>query len=298
MNNMGSLGKEMPFTKILMLLATLSLAGIPPFSGFWSKDAVFVASLAAGGEFGMILYLTAVITALITLIYSARYIFMVFHGEKSQFIKDLEHHGHQLHESPKTLTWPIATLVVIMMGVSILGLIGFFVPRWSPELYIDHQMKLTLEGIGVMRVFEENHLEFIEPHIQDVTKLTAIGSSALLIVIGASIIYLFWYTRKINSWEFVSKNPVLQPIHSFLWNRWYLNDLYYAVFVNGIISFAHGINGTIEAKLMSVNDFAPIGFTDLWTQVRKAQTGWLRVNILYIIGLITLLLFLFAIKWV
>jgi NADH-quinone oxidoreductase subunit L len=298
MNNMGSLGKEMPFTKILMLLATLSLAGIPPFSGFWSKDAVFVASLAAGGEFGMILYLTAVITALITLVYSARYIYMVFHGEKSKFIQDLEHHGHHLHESPKIMTWPIAILVVIMIGLSVFGLVGFFIPSYSPELYIEHQMELTLEGIGVMKVFEENHLEFMEPHILDVTKLTAIGSSALLIAIGSGIIYLFWYARKINSWEFVSKNPILRPIHSFLWNRWYLNDLYYAVFVNGLIAFAKGINGTLEARLMSINDSAPAGFTGLWIQVRKAQTGWLRVNILYIIGLLTLLLFLFAVKGV
>ncbi|MCX6642673.1 MAG: hypothetical protein NTV15_04725 [Candidatus Bathyarchaeota archaeon] len=196
------------------------------------------------------------------------------------------------------MTWPIAILVVIMIALSVFGLIGFFVPSWSPELYIEHQMKLTLEGIGVMRVFEEHHLEFMESNISDVTKLTAIGSSALLIAIGSGIIYLFWYARKINSWEFVSKNPILRPIHSFLWNRWYLNDLYYAVFVNGLIAFAKGINGTLEARLMSINDSAPSGFTGLWTQVRKAQTGWLRVNILYIIGLLTLLLFLFAVKGV
>ena len=309
----------MPFTKILMLLATLSLAGIPPFSGFWSKDAVFVASLAAGGEFGIIIYLTAVVTALITLVYSARYIYMVFYGEKSKFIQNIEHHGHHPHESPKIMTWPIAILVVAMIALSVFGLIGFFIPSWSPELYLEHQMELTLEGIGVMKVFEEHHLEFIEPHISDVTKLTAIGSSAILIAIGSGVIYLFWYTRKIKSWEFVSKSPLLRPIHSFLWNRWYLNDLYYAVFVSGTLMLKQFIYEHFEVKIMTplsdnvakifqsfssslfsffeekiilgyVNNSAPKLILGLGNRLKQIQTGMLRINLIYVMFLLLVLL--------
>ena len=298
MHNMGGLGKEMPFTKILMLLATLSLAGIPPFSGFWSKDAVFVASLAAGGTFGVVLYITAVVTALMTLVYSARYIYMVFYGQKTHFIDELEHEGHPIHESPRIMTWPIAVLVAAMLGLSALGLIGFIIPSWSPEVFIEGQMLRTIEGLNIPAIFEDAGLKFLEPNIADATKLTAISSSALLIAVGAGIIYTFWYARKINPWEFVSKSSILKPIHSFLWNRWYINELYYAVFVNGFLAFANGINGTLEAALLGINDSAPAGFTALWNQVKKLQTGWLSINILYITGLLLFLLFLLMVRGV
>ncbi len=163
MDKMGGLGKQMPFTKILMLLATLSLAGIPPFSGFWSKDAIFVASLNAGLTLTNVLYVVAVVTALMTLVYSARYIYMVFYGEKSHFIHELEEEGHHVHESPAIMWGPIAVLVAVMLGISALGLVGFFVPSLSPEVFIEGQMTRMVEGLNVPEIFASASATFTEP---------------------------------------------------------------------------------------------------------------------------------------
>lgn len=298
MDKMGGLGKAMPFTKILMLLATLSLAGIPPFSGFWSKDAVFVASLNAGLTLTNVLYVVAVVTALMTLVYSARYIYMVFYGEKSHFIQELEHEGHHVHESPAIMWGPVAVLVAIMLGVSALGLVGFFDPSLSPEVYIEHQMARVVEGLNLPEIFAAANVEFTEPVVAAATKMTAIASSGAIILVGGIVAYLLYMAKRYNAWQIVSGSKILKPIHTFLWNRWYINDLYYAVGVNGLLALSRGINNTLEAAMLGVNDSAPRGFTGLWNQVKRLQTGYLSINLLYLAGLLLFLLFLVLVRGV
>jgi NADH-quinone oxidoreductase subunit L len=298
MDRMGGLGKEMPFTKILMLLATLSLMGFPGFSGFWSKDAVFVASLNAGLTLTNVLFVVAAVTALMTFVYSARYIYMVFYGEKSHYIHEMEHHGHHVHEAPTIMWGPIAVLVAIMLGVSVLGCIGYIVPAYSPEVFIEEQMVKVVEGLGVPEIFTAAGAEFAEGHVASATKMTAIGSSGVIILIGGITVYLFYMARKYNAWEIISHSSILKPIHTFLWNRWYINDLYYAVGVNGLLALCKGINNTFEAAMLGINDSAPKGFTGLWNQLKKVQTGYLSMNVLYIAGMLLLLLFLVLVRGV
>jgi NADH-quinone oxidoreductase subunit L len=298
MDKMGGLGKEMPFTKILMLLATLSLAGIPPFSGFWSKDAVFVASLNAGITLTNVLYIVAVVTALMTLIYSARYIYMVFYGEKNSFIHELEQEGHHVHESPAVMWGPIAVLVAITLCISALGLVGFFVPSLSPEVFIETQMSHMVEGLNLPGIFTSANVEFTESVVAPATTMTAIASSGAIILVGGIIVYLFYMAHRYNAWQIVSNSKVLKPIHSFLWNRWYINELYYAVGVDGLLSLSRGINSTFEAAMLGVNDAAPKGFTGLWNQIKKLQTGYLSINLLYFAGLLLFLLFLVLVRGV
>ena len=298
MNKMGGLGKEMPFTKILMLLATLSLAGIFPFSGFWSKDAVLAASFNAGLTLTNVLYVVAIVTALMTLVYSARYIYMVFYGEKSHFINELEHEGHHVHESPAIMWGPVAVLVAIMLGVSALGLVGFFVPSLSPEVFIEGQMLKMVEGLNVPEIFTAAKATFEEGTVASSATTTALASSAGIMLVGGIITYLFYMAKRYNAWQIISHNKILAPIHSFLWNRWYINDLYYAVGVNGFLALCNGINRTFEAAMLGVNDSAPRGFTGLWNQVKKVQTGYLSINLLYIAGLLLLLIFLVLVRGV
>ena len=298
MDKMGGLGKEMPFTKILMLLATLSLAGIFPFSGFWSKDAVLAASFNAGLTLTNVLYVVAIVTALMTLVYSARYIYMVFYGEKSHFINELEHEGHHVHESPAIMWGPVAVLVAIMLGVSALGLVGFFVPSLSPEVFIEGQMLKMVEGLNVPEIFTTAKATFVEGAVASSSTTTALASSAGIMLVGGIIAYLFYMAKRYNAWQIISHNSVLKPIHSFLWNRWYINDLYYAVGVNGFLALCRGINNTFEAAMLGINDSAPRSFTGLWNQVKKVQTGYLSMNLLYIAGLLLLLIFLVLVRGV
>jgi NADH-quinone oxidoreductase subunit L len=236
--NMGGMKKYMPITFALMVIATASLAGIPPLSGFWSKDAVFIACLVANTPLSMTLLAVGAISAAMTFFYSIRYIKVTFLGHESHHIEEMEHHGHHPHEAPKTMWVPIAILVALVGIVGLLGVIGLFVPSLSPELFIEHQLHEMLHHMHIP--LHTHHLEFS-------TTLKAWGTSAAMLLIGGVLGWLFYLSRKVDSWEFVSGNPILKPIHTFLFNRWYMNSTYYAIFVYGLIDFAKAIFASLES---------------------------------------------------
>ncbi len=118
---MGGLKKHMPKTYALFLVATLALAGVIPFAGFFSKDEILNFALAGGEVYGAWAYATysmAVLGAILTGIYGFRLLFLVFHGPESDLVKaygrgELMHHGHATNEhgeAPKTMFWPVAIL--------------------------------------------------------------------------------------------------------------------------------------------------------------------------------------------
>ncbi len=131
--NMGGLQKHMPKTYWLMVLATLSLSGVPIFSGFWSKDAVFLSALTSGTPLALVLLAVGVISAALTFAYSIRYINNTFRHDESDFIKEMEHEGHHVHEAPKSMWIPIAILVVMFCVVGGLAFAGLFNEGLSPR---------------------------------------------------------------------------------------------------------------------------------------------------------------------
>ena len=313
--NMGGLKKWMPITYGLMLLATLSLSGIPPFSGFFSKDAVFVSALVAAQETPMALVLLAVgaISAGLTFFYSLRMISLTFYGEPSEFIHEMEHHGHHPHEMKPTMWVPYAILVGLMCIVGLLGLVGLFVPSLSPEVFIETQFHHMLEGM-----FHDLHFELHPVHVTWATKLTGMGLSAVMLAVGGVLGWIFYVGRKVKPGDVVDRNPVLKGIHTFLWNRWYMNPLFYAVFVDGILALKQRIFDVFESKVMfriggavakttillsdvlyggvevstmegSINTGVPSVVTAFYHKVKKLQTGLLSYNIIYMVILLVLL---------
>ena len=94
---MGGLKRYMPFTSIVFLIGTLALMGIPPLSGFWSKDAILASALATGGTLGWFLYVAGLVGAILTGMYALRLYLLVFHGEPSQCVLD-HAGGHGEHD--------------------------------------------------------------------------------------------------------------------------------------------------------------------------------------------------------
>ena len=92
MRDMGGLRKDLRITFVCMLIVALSLAGIFPLSGFWSKDAILTATIQAGGLGADLLYILGLATALATAFYSMRMIGLIFYGKKSENIEKIEHH--------------------------------------------------------------------------------------------------------------------------------------------------------------------------------------------------------------
>jgi NADH-quinone oxidoreductase subunit L len=116
MRNMGGLRKKIPVTFWTILCAAVAIAGVPPFSGFFSKDEI----LAAAFHHAPWMFWIGVITAGMTAFYVFRAVFMTFFGE-------YRGHAHP-HESPPVMTLPLAALALLSLGGGFLHVPGWLAP--------------------------------------------------------------------------------------------------------------------------------------------------------------------------
>ncbi|MEJ2695257.1 MAG: NADH-quinone oxidoreductase subunit L [Candidatus Sulfobium sp.] len=117
MRKMGGLKKYMPVTYMTMLLASLSISGVPGFAGFFSKDEILWLAYSGASPVGKFVWLIGTIVVFLTAFYSFRLIFVTFHG-KFRGTHEQEHH---LHESPKVMTIP---LMLLCVGAVAAGWVG------------------------------------------------------------------------------------------------------------------------------------------------------------------------------
>jgi len=105
MRHMGGLRKKLPVTFITMLIGTIAISGLPPFSGFFSKDEI----LAHVYEQNKVMWAIAVFTAFLTAFYMFRMIFLTFFGK----YRGTHHAEEKIHESPSSMTFPLIVLAVL-----------------------------------------------------------------------------------------------------------------------------------------------------------------------------------------
>ncbi|HEX9165166.1 MAG TPA: NADH-quinone oxidoreductase subunit L, partial [Gemmatimonadales bacterium] len=148
MRNMGGLKRYMPVTFWLMLIATLAIAGIPPFSGFFSKDEILAAAFARGADTPIyyVFYGMGVAAALLTAFYMARLIAMTFLGENRTGERE---RGH-LHEAPWIMTGPLVVLGVLSAVGGALNLPAFaggshLLDHWLEPVTAAARQFLTVE---------------------------------------------------------------------------------------------------------------------------------------------------------
>ena len=126
---MGGLRAVMPRTHLAFLVGALSLAGIPIFSGFWSKDGIISAAFASDDALGAFLYAAALVGALLTGLYTFRLYFAVFRGEPSDLVRQHTHEGHG--EGPRSMLVPVGVLTVL----SAIGGLVVIPGVWEPFLH-------------------------------------------------------------------------------------------------------------------------------------------------------------------
>ncbi|MGB7435249.1 MAG: NADH-quinone oxidoreductase subunit L [Candidatus Acidiferrum sp.] len=234
LRKMGGLWNTIPATSRPFLIATLAIAGMPPLAGFFSKDEIL------GHAFGravsvdryLSLWIVGVVTAGLTAFYMFRLLFLAFFGY-SRVSPQLEHH---IHESPKTMTVPLA----ILAGLSIVG--GWFA---LPSLW------------GKASSFEE----FLEPVVSGVVPETVAVKFAhhtllmewFLMAISVSIAGLgIWF-----AYDFYLKHPQLHSkiaarwprLHDLLVHKYYVDELYDALFVNRVKDLSTAF-GLFDAKVI------------------------------------------------
>jgi NADH-quinone oxidoreductase subunit L len=134
---MGGLAHELPMTFRLFLAGALALAAIPPFAGFFSKDAI-LASAANAGALGWGLWSAGAIGAFLTAVYTFRLVFVVFGGEPSPFVR--EHLHRARFEGPFSMFWPVVVLALLSLVSGFLQFPGL----WHT---IDHWIEPVAESI-------------------------------------------------------------------------------------------------------------------------------------------------------
>jgi NADH-quinone oxidoreductase subunit L len=134
---MGGLGRELPMTTQLFVVGALALAAVPPFAGFFSKDAI-LASAADAGALGWGLWSAGAVGAFLTAVYTFRLVFIVFTGEPSPFVR--EHLHRERFEGPLAMFWP-----VLLLGV--LSLVGGFLQFPGAWHAVDHWIEPVAESI-------------------------------------------------------------------------------------------------------------------------------------------------------
>jgi NADH-quinone oxidoreductase subunit L len=212
---MGGLKKYMRITQLTFLMGCLAIAGCPPFSGFFSKDAILISAF----EHNKVLWILAVFAAMMTAYYMFRLYFLTFNG-KFRGTHEQEHH---LHESPAAMTMPLIVL-------AILAIIGGFVG--VPHLLGGHNEIATFLQ-PVIPVHENAH------PLSSSTEYALMIGTTVAMFIAALLAYL--QTRSVT----IKENKGLGRI---LENKWYVDEIYDAVIVKPIQSAAAFFSNVVEKK--------------------------------------------------
>jgi NADH-quinone oxidoreductase subunit L len=213
LNEMGALKKYMPFTWVFMGIAALSLMGLPPLPGFWSKDAVLLSCLEAHHY---PLLIGALVTVILTSFYTVRFLGMVFHGKPSERIHKLEKKGVHLGEGHWTMILACGILTAAILAA------GFFGPKMEHFLHdgfafnLGQKLQLPMKAAPVSG-----------------SPLSIPVLSVICVLLGAVPAY-FIYGRGKSYPASLLKNPLLQGMHKFFWERWYIDRFYYWFFVGGV----------------------------------------------------------------
>ena len=208
MRKMGGIWKMIPVTYALMWIGSLSLAGVWPFAGYYSKDTILEAAWAAHTAVGGYAFWLGILAAFLTAFYSWRLIIMTFHGKPRADETVMAH----VHESPKSM---IAPLMVLAFGACFAGIAGYglFVGEGADEFWAN-----TILILPTHTALEDSH------HVPMWVKYLPLVVGALGIA-TAYVMYMF-----------VPRLPAMvvkaiRPVHKFVFNKWYFDELYNAIFV-------------------------------------------------------------------
>ena len=268
---MGGLRKTMPWTYVTFLIGSLSLAGIWPLAGFWSKDEILGAALTNNP----VLFTLAIITVFMTAFYMFRAVFMTFHGEyKGGGVPEHgghDEHAHGPHESPAVMVVPLVILAVLAVCVGWVNVTGGFFQL------LGHEAEAVDFVTGFFGVFA-HPLPLI---------------SLIVAILGIFLAYAMYIKKWISAEKI---GAAFKPIYILLSRKYFMDELYENVIVktilyNGIFKWMAMFDSTIVDG--AVNGAAQ-GTAGVGSAVRKLQTGQTQLYVLTIaIGAVAILVCVF-----
>jgi len=209
---MGGLKSSLKITYLTFLVGCLAIAGIPPFSGFFSKDAILLSAF----EHNIFLYFVGLLTAGLTAFYMFRLLYLTFFGT----FRGTEEQRHHLHESPPAMT---VTLIIL----AILAIVGGFVG--VPEIFARGGERIN---------------EYLAPVVPTAAHEVAPATEWLLMGITTLVallaIFLAW--RRYRTYREEKETGVARLFE----NKWYVDELYNSIIVKPINSLGRVANNYFE----------------------------------------------------
>jgi NADH-quinone oxidoreductase subunit L len=248
---MGNLKKLLPGIYIMMLIATLAISGIPPFAGFFSKDAIINHAFLNGNY---IIWALAVLTAFLTAFYMFRMLFIVFYGN------DKEHHIHPLSAK---MTIP---LVVLAIGSALAGVLG------ANEAYGGSNWFAGFANL-------KEHLHHASHSTEYLLGLVNIVVSG----IGIFLAYKLFSTNPVMPKEDTS-------LKKLVINKFYVDQVYDRLIVQNLRSLSDWFNKVFDEKIIDgIINFSVNSYRGVSLKFARLQNGQVRDYAVYIISGISLI---------
>jgi NADH-quinone oxidoreductase subunit L len=272
---MGGLRKKIPITYWTFLIATIAIAGFPPFAGFFSKDEI-LASAFANPYFpalGKVIWVIGALAALCTAYYMFRLVYLTFFGE----FRGTPEQEHHLHESPPAMTIPLIILAVLsVVGGALLG--------WPHHHFLAAWLAPVLAAIpGLPEVQYE-----IPPN----TEWTLMVVSTAIAALGWWLARSRYKTRGLEA--DIGFEQTAPAIAYGMENKWYVDELYDLIIVRPLERFSRflwvGIDAVIDGSL-ALAGYVVAAAGDL---LRFLQTGNVRNYALMLFAGVIVFIWVFA----
>jgi len=223
---MGGLRKKLPITFAVFLIGTLAISGMPPFSGFFSKDEI----LSSMWIYNRPLFVLLAITSVFTAFYMFRLLYLVFYGASREKSKA----GNHAHESPPVMTIPLVILAVLSAAGGFLGI--------PPIFGSTHLFSKFLEPIishpSAVAMLEPTH--FFEWSLV----LTSIAVLAILIPLS--------YRRFVTNGKVPpEKTSDFSPAYRTLYQKYYIDEIYESLIVRPLAALGNWCYSIMDLKIIS-----------------------------------------------
>jgi NADH-quinone oxidoreductase subunit L len=288
-DKMSGWRRALPFTSVTLIIGSLALAGFPGMSGFFSKDEILTFAAERGGMYWIFTVL-GYFGALLTAVYSFRLVFRVLGGNPCKEAKQLKEEGHLAHAQPKNpmtgekedtdvgfpgpehhIAERARPMAIAMSALALLALLAGLIQVPGLDSAVTRFLEPT---------FADSPLAAIEP--SNGSAWEGLGAGALISLLGIGIAY-WMYVRRPGTAPALQKR--LAGLHSFLWHKWYFDELIDALVVRPWLAAGRFCSNVFEPGVVQGIVDATTGFVrGTGAAVRAVQSGFVRAYALLLIA--------------
>ncbi len=295
MRVMGGLRKRIPITFWTMTAGVVAIAGIPPLSGFFSKDEILYRTFTSPNPLGKLLWFIGLVTAGLTSFYMFRLWFKTFFGAErfdehalaqgqsthplpnatathathdeahaAEHDKAQAQHAHGVHESPAIMTGPLVVLAILAVIGGWIGIPAALGGSNHFEHFLDPVFAITAHAENTLNADQASHA--VELVLAAVSTITAL--------LGFFVAYLFYFRNLGSATRYAN---ALKPLYRLLDHKYWIDEVYGVGIMGLLMATRFGLGGLIEgAVVQGSGEGLAAGTQGLGWLTRRMQTGNIR----------------------